>query len=710
MFARVMVVGEARLAEASAEFRIIAALRHMGHAVRLCHATDLDVIASCARGFQPTLCLILADGVPCSHDIAEKINAVVAEVGENGALSAMRDSRYADAITSDCFAGRTYQVAFCQELDAERIGLLSQLKGDGVRFAPNPDSASFPYIFRNAEIAVLFDGEDAPSPFDIALRASEGCVVLVERSLLDRYADGSLERSVLSFERQELASLITGMLGNGASMRAALAAQRSWIKSLPVIEDVLAGVLSRADGDAGNALSVDCPAKNIVVYGWLGMENFGDDLLLQVVADRVRERFPESVIQVIAGNAQRVEELCGFEAVVAGDYAGMRRLISQADALIFCGGLIFDDPMSTTAGEIELFMEPFINPACQAAACLMAWQHGVPAFYLGAGLGPVAKPATREALRYIGLAGARLLLRDQDSVDLALKSGVPSAQVGAYADLVLSAHDTVVERASDELPDGLLPDRYITVALRDWPLNPAGFEEALAAELDRISEQTGLAVAFVPFDPDDVHIHHRVAERMQAKTVVEIASRLAMPEMLSVVKHSAMAVAMRLHCSILHHVLGKPAIGLDYNEKVGSHFREMGRGAYLIPLDSVAGSLSTAALRASADPEVTRSQIEEGLASLTLKVEEAFQELFSAIDGHVPAPRETEVFYPRARSQVAVDLEASRAREQALSARVTQLQGELDAARARISDLEQSTSYRLGHALVKVPHALFRGR
>lgn len=732
MVARVLVISGTRLWDGSAARRIERALRGLGHAVRVVSVCDarFDSIFDAVRLWMAPDLVFIDSSCGNAGEIARSLGVQVFGFGGRGdsdggymgaSIPVFQDDSYRCATTSLPTEGRETDVLITQEPTEMRQRLLSSacankkmvslVSGYGASEV-NPYGGAGAHEARCAKVALQFDGDDAPSLIDVALRMAEGCLVLGEQSLVERLELEGLPPCIPAFSEASLKEVLDRTCENAEYRERLIAQQQAWLDELPCIDsmlsDLLAGSLS---GDEGSTrVCRTSRAKNIVVYGWLGMDNFGDDLLLQVVADRVRERFPESVIQVIAGNAQRVEELCGFEAVVAGDYAGMRRLISQADALIFCGGLIFDDPMSTTAGEIELFMEPFINPACQAAACLMAWQHGVPAFYLGAGLGPVAKPATREALRYIGLAGARLLLRDQDSVDLALKSGVPSAQVGAYADLVLSAHDTVVERASDDLPEGLQPGGYITVALRDWPLNPAGFEEALAAELDRVSEQTGLAVAFVPFDPDDVHIHHRVAERMRAKMVVEIASRLAMPEMLSVVKHSAMAVAMRLHCSILHHVLGKPAIGLDYNEKVGSHFREMGRGAYLIPLDSVAGSLSTAALRASADPEVTRRQIEEGLASLTPKVEEAFRELFSAIEGHEPAPRETEVFYPRARSQAAVDLEASRAREQALSARVTQLQGELDAARARISDLEQSTSYRLGHALVKVPHALFRGR
>ena len=736
MAARVLVVGPQSYSAGSIARRIERALVGLGYAVRLIDASSdiaVELIVAAGKGFQPTVSLVnptasaeviaavRALGVPLAvfnGDASRKQVGCCEDVALT--LPVVQDTSYRAATTSMPTLQHDIDALLVQHPDARRRAVVDALMlhsgvsveslsaGWGmVSHDPTPWGEAF--FARRARLVLLFGGEDAPTQQEMALLLSGGCVLLAEDALVVRLGDSKLAASLPTFSASTCYEVVAGLLHDDTRYACVLADQQAWLDGLPHLDDSLRELICTAEQQAGGASSgCEERVRNITVYGWLGMDNFGDDLLLQVVADRVKERFPNAVIRVIGGNPRHIEEQYGFEAVLAGDYYGMEEMLRVSDAVVFCGGLIFDDPMSTTAGTIEMFMEPFINPACQAGVCLMAWRFGVPALYLGAGLGPIAKPAARAALRYIGLAGARLLLRDQDSVKLALDCGYPSEQVAAYADLVLSAHDTVLNRASDNLPSGLEPGRYLTVALRDWPLNPPGFERALAAELDRIASQTGLTIAFVPFDPDDVHIHHRVADAMQTAQVVEVKTRLSMPDMLAVVKHSAMAVAMRLHCSILHHVLGKPAIGLDYNEKVGSHFREMERGDYLVSLDEVTDRLSDAALRAWNDPEATKAEIEEGLDALRPKVEAAFQELFCAIEAHEPAPEEPEVYYPRARSQAAVDLEASRAHEQELASRVEALEGELSAARARIADLEQSTSYRLGHALVKVPHALFK--
>lgn len=730
MHARVLMVGDVTLSGASLVARLRRALERAGHAVQVvsggCGA--VEPIRAARRGFGPSV--VLADPrvlSPEDREAIEGLGVPTLSVGgrddawPEALCAAARDEGYRAARTSLPVPRRDCSCALAQRRDAERERVADELAAAGLRVEVLDSSWGARYVdalerepgfaLRTSSVFLALDGDDAPTPLELALRAHEGCALVVEKDLAARLGDAALARAVTVAERADVAAAARGLALDPAARAEALSRQEAWLDALPGIDEACAAALARADAAAGGTvLRQDRPVRRVVAYGWFGMENFGDDLLLRIVVDHVRARLPESEVCVIAGDPVRVRAQYGLETVRAGDVAATRDLLRGASALVFCGGLIFDDTMAHTPDDIELFLEPYMDPACQADACLMAWQCGVPAYYLGAGVGPAANPATRACLRYIGLSGARLLLRDADSVRLALDAGVPAGQVEACCDLALAARASVTAgAAAGTLPEGLEPGRYVTVALRAWPLNPSGFEDALAAELDRIAEASGLTVAFVPFDPEDAQIHEAVASRMRLRDrVVQVGARLPMEDMFAVIDGSALAVAMRLHCSILHHVLGKPAVGLDYNEKVGSHFREVGRAGCLVALDEVAGRVSEAALAALSDPDATRAQVERGVARLAPKADAAFAELFSAIEAHEPRPEEPEVFHPRSCSQTVVELRATLARERELAARADALEAELAAARQRIRDLEESTSYRLGNALVKVPRALLR--
>lgn len=724
MFARVLVVGDERLAEASLAWRVGRALERVGHAVCLVsgEAALARRIAAYGRGFRPTVCLVEKSCSSLAWAAVEALGVPLIEMGGNSGGAAhgtvcVQDPTYRAAGISLPIVDRSHDVALVQGIAQGRqdaVEALCSCGVDVVTFDPSwgrgwcdPALGVGAYTLRTTKLVVLFAGADAPSLAEASLRASEGAMLLVEDALAAQWG-ADAPTCLMTFSSEGLVDIVRHFLDDEDARRAVLVRQEAWLDGLPTLDDALDDALEHVHATSGDVLVLAHAARNVVVYGWFGEENFGDDLLLQVVADRVFARYPEAVIHVMAGNPDRVRDEYGFDAVRAGDYHLMRRMLVGADALVFCGGLVFDDPLQETAGDIETFMEPFINPTCQAGACLMAWLCGVPQLYLGAGIGPAAKPATRNSLRYIGLSGARLLLRDEDSARLALDAGVCPEQVEVYTDLVLSARGTVLEHAAPSLPAGLVDGGYVMVALRTWPLNPIGFERTLASELDRIVRETGLVVAFVPFDADDVHIHRVVASYMESGKVVEIAERPDVATMFAIVEHSATCVAMRLHCSILHHVLGKPAVGIDYNEKVGSHFREMGREDRLIPLDGIDGHLAAMVSETLSHPSEERCSVEAGLDRLVPRAEAVFKELFDTIDAHVKPPAEQEVYQPRGISLQAQELGRALERERRLSERVSELEGELAQARARVDDLERSTSYRLGHALVKVPHALFK--
>lgn len=729
MYSRVLIIGGDELSGASLAARARRSLERAGHAVQALPASsDADVIRAAVRGFSPGVALVGARGVgpAVRAELQASDVPVLALSGGDGDLPALlegavRDDAYRAAETSLPTPSRDRSCAVSQPRDASRERVVRELEGEGVRVVAldpswggryeDPRLRECAFALRTTPVFLAFDGDDAPTLAELGLRAHEGCALVVEAGLAARLADDGLARAATVVDGASMAPTVALLASDPAARARALERQDAWLDALPGLDDALAAALARVDAASGGALLRSArPARRVVAYGWFGMDNFGDDLLLRVVSDRVRERLPEAEVCVIAGNPDRVRRLYGLEAVWAGDVPAERAAIRGASAVVFCGGLIFDDTMAHTPDDIELFLDPYMDPACQADVCLMAWRHGVPALYLGAGIGPARKPVTKACLRYIGLSGAHLLLRDADSARLALDAGVPAGQVEVCCDLVLGARRSVVAAAAEgSLPAGLEPGGYVTVALRSWPLNPPGYEGALAAELDRIADETGLSIAFVPFDPEDAQIHSRVAAQMRrADRAVEVAPGLSMDDVLAVMAGSALAVAMRLHCSILHHVLGKPAVGLDYNEKVGSHFREVGRAGCLVALDDVAGKVSAAALAALADPAAAREEVERGVSRLAPKADAAFERLFSAIEAHEPRPEEPEVFHPRSCSQADVDLSAARARERELEARVGSLETELAAARQRVSDLERSTSYRLGHALVKIPHALLR--
>lgn len=757
MYARILLVGSYPHGEASTMARLRAVMADGGHATATIipnaeGAVCTEELASFLQAFRPSLVvwdassapwelnvncsyLVRASGVYCSciNASCPNMRAFGIESGaDNRAADATlmptanplepcRDERYLSATTSSpSDQDRKNTVLVCQKRTHHREEAIQALHQAGVRVVSwnrsweseycNPSLSAGAFDARHCSVCACFDGDDALTPQEVVLRMHEGCALVVEEALASRWDSEGYSDLAHACERTPLdgmedACLILARQDDARSE--ALSRQNEFLSALPNAHDTVESLLKRAEANGANVRTQAAPAKKIVLYGWFGKENFGDDLLLSTAAAHFRKRFPESVILVIGGDADRVRGKFGFEAASPDQRYLTRSFLQGASLIAFFGGLIFDDPTELTAGDIETFMNPWIDPAGQAAVCLTAWLYGVPQMYLCAGMGPLSKPAAKHAARLIGLSGARFLLRDENSAQLARDAGIPAENIQVTTDMIMAAENIVGENAQTPLPDTVPECGYITVSLRTWPLNPNDFASNVATALDKAIETIGLAVLFVPFDTEDAKIHHAVHSRMKhADQAVCLEARPEPSQILGIVARSEMAFAMRLHCSILHHVAGKPAIGLNYNDKIAAHFASMDQTESLLELTASARQMADALVFAATHHESVGASVRENAAKLSGLATEAIEEAFRAVEEHEPLPEEPLVFHPRGVSKSEIDLAELREHIDRLSAENERLEERCREASQRALDLETSRSYRIGHALMRIPHRI----
>lgn len=762
MYARILLVGKNRFGEADYLYRVRRSLERAGHAVSQLETWADEPIttgmaSTVAASFRPTLVLWDVETVtPANHVLASlrESNAVTCALlrfGNEGA-GAYEDELFDTVLTLkssrldevDDFAiipaafDETYGQAKCSSLDKDRHGLLvvqprdeqksqhvrameKELVGGVTSFDPswaewyrNPELSNGAYLARRAKYAVFFD-DDYFSPVDVPLRIAEGCIVLAEASLKTKEYLGDIEGEIEWFTGSSEAVEIIRQF-EGDSSLCDVTRERQWQRCsvLPSFGEVYETVFQKIDArlsDSGNAkrvLSQQEKTKRFVLFGWFGAHNFGDDLLFEIAARKITRQYPESVVQAIGANSRIIERDYGFDALTPERKHEIFEMLRGADSISFYGGLLFDDPMAGTAGIVEMFSDAWIEPTGQAGLCLMAWMLGVPITFMGVGAGPLEDEAPRLAVRTMGLAGARFLPRDEMTCRYLRAAGVQEDVISRKVDLAFSlgADDTLFPEEGASASLGLAKGRYFIVSLRSWNLNPPDFCKRIASALDQITKQTGYVAAFVPFDQDDVRIHRQVAELMENNDAAVIFSeRPEKHNLLGLIVDSRFAFAMRLHCSILHHVLGKPAIGLDYNDKVHAHFEAMDQMGVLVALDATADDMVKATCAAEAHYSELSDAIFRKIGPKTKIAQEAFDELFSSVESR--QHREDDVgnltFYPRARSFNAEKLSEALFNIEKLKEQRDQTIRERDAAQAEARGYARSYSYRLGSTLLALP-------
>lgn len=705
MYARVLCVGSAFNEQTEFCGRILRVLRRAGHGVRVCalpgempSARDELVAAYCT--FRPTLVLWDVDGVvsdaddealsglaccrvalcgagdPPEHLGASELFDFVVGVSSRTPMDNGRseqnlllrfgvDAPYRQASISQPGVVRE-GIQCVQRYSAEREQRLREAaKHAGVSIVPSingtwPDSLGYKlpgacpaYYARKTKYSIYFDGDDV-SFGSIGLRIAEGSIVLVEEKALANAPEDAFVSSLLTFNANDLVDLLVELEGSEERCAQIAEAQRRALDGAALLEESVSELLCALDrrcreASATPVLAYEDAAARIVLFGWFGAENFGDDLLMRLTATRLEARYPNAQISIIGANPSVIRREYGYEAAEPHEKYRIRGFLEDARAIVYCGGLLFDDPLADTAGELEFMFDPWIEPTGQASVALLAAAHGAQPVLLGIGAGPLSNDATWKAVRLIAMAGALFLPRDVHTAELLLSAGAPSENVRVKADLVFDARSYIDDVADDELPEGLRSDEYFVVSLRQWHLNPEGFEREIASAVSGISDEAGLPVVFVPFDKDDAVIHRAVWELLGDGTRERAVIFDERPDegcLLALMKGSAFALAMRLHCSVLHHVLGKPAVGLNYNDKIEAQFELVGQRGMLCELNDGAQVLAAKALRA-ARGECNLDELAECVARRARLAEEAFEELLAVIDAWHPDERGCQAYFPR---------------------------------------------------------------
>jgi polysaccharide pyruvyl transferase CsaB len=301
----------------------------------------------------------------------------------------------------------------------------------------------------------------------------------------------------------------------------------------------------------------------VVVSGWSGSTNLGDELVLAGLL-RLLGNAGVTDAAVLSVDPAATRRRFGVRAVELRPVGRTARLIADADLLIVGGGGLLQDETS-----------PF-NLPYHLVRPWWAHRQGVPVVGLGLGAGPLTRPGSRRLVGLLRTAVA-VSVRDAPSRDLLATCGVRS-EIGA--DLAVGL----------DIPTGA-PEDVITVSLRPWtggggwlPVGlrrsqptPTGHLDAIAAGLDAASERTGLPIRFVALQSDrDDEVHRAVGARLR---VPWTAATPDVHDVVAEVGAGRLVVAMRYHAGVAATLAARPVALIGYSPKVAALAQELGPGA-----------------------------------------------------------------------------------------------------------------------------------
>jgi polysaccharide pyruvyl transferase CsaB len=310
-------------------------------------------------------------------------------------------------------------------------------------------------------------------------------------------------------------------------------------------------------------------AFRVGISGSYGGLNLGDEAILKGMIKELRRSVPVE-ITVFSRDAEDTKARHDVDRVVPVRRLSRDEVLPEVQRLNLLilggGGILFD-------GEAQVFLREV----------MLAHENRVPVMVYAISAGPLKDPAAQKMVRD-GLSRAAVVTVRERGARQALED------VGVHREILVTA-DPALLLEPEPLPkdalkrEGLDHGRQLVgVSVREPgaaapDINEQAYHKLLADAADFMVDRYDADVVFVPLEPKMIDVqqaHAVVAQMLRAPRATVLKGEYTSAQLLSLMKHFAFAVGMRLHFLIFASLQNVPFVALPYAPKVGGFLEDLG--------------------------------------------------------------------------------------------------------------------------------------
>lgn len=306
------------------------------------------------------------------------------------------------------------------------------------------------------------------------------------------------------------------------------------------------------------------PDRKIVLSGYYGFSNSGDEAILYTIVDFLKEKCPDSEIIVLSKNPEKTMYTYQCNAVNRFSIREVHKVLKKCDILISGGGSLLQDRTSTRS---LLYYALIVYYAELKKKKVMIYANGI---------GPVNKTMNRKIVAHIISKADEVTLRDEESLEELRNMGVWREDIHVTSDPVFRLEEAPDQRINEIFQEkGIPTDKPIVmVAIRDWE-NLKGFARKVAMLCDYIYNKYDYNIVFLAMQvPDDVVISQKAKGYMKNPAYI-LEDALNSQELAGIIGKAHFLIAMRLHALIISAKMNVPFVGIVYDPKVEYYLKTL---------------------------------------------------------------------------------------------------------------------------------------
>jgi polysaccharide pyruvyl transferase CsaB len=326
--------------------------------------------------------------------------------------------------------------------------------------------------------------------------------------------------------------------------------------------------------------------KRILIAGYYGYNNAGDEAILSGMLNELRNLGDQVEFTVLSGNPERTSTLHGVKAVAWSDIPSLVNAVKNSNLVIVGGGGLIQDYWGVDETSFLTQRQGGISEF--GAPILLAKFFGIPSMFYAVGVGPLKTPDGKKFAKLLFEAADHATVRDEGSRKLLKEIGVKVKKIPIVPDPAFYAipddQDPGFEKVLGELEKPI-----IGVSLRYWEIGvDPEWHAQISKALDLILEELGGTVVLVPYHVSDFFLEDD--ERMEHKhRAIITGGKLDPVQRFGAMSCFDLVLGMRLHSLVGALHAGTPAVGIKYDPKVRALLDRYGLVEYVAALTDLAG-------------------------------------------------------------------------------------------------------------------------
>ena len=304
--------------------------------------------------------------------------------------------------------------------------------------------------------------------------------------------------------------------------------------------------------------------SSILVSGYYGYRNLGDDTILINIRDEIRKINPNARLTVLSSNPDETSRTLGINSVDRFNPFDVLREMKQCNVFVSGGGSLLQDNTSTR------------SLIYYAGLVKLAQHFGKRILFYANGIGPVHQEKNKQLVRKVSDMADAISLRDYESLESLKAMNVKNDNIILSSDCVYAMARGDKEKGKELLlKAGVSGDRHI-VGISVRPVRGVCADIVqFAAFADMISDAGYDPVFIVMQHPADEEASDAVIAEMKNKAY-KIAAPYEPYTMMGAIAWMDAVVSTRLHSIIFAAHERIPVLGIVYDPKVAACLNALG--------------------------------------------------------------------------------------------------------------------------------------